>query len=192
MKTMGPAVSRGHSCLCFPVKAWQRLVFVLIASLPLCFTGCGQASSSVVLTTESVDLDDRPESLIELSQKMRMLLKEIHQQTASDEGKAMLAKLIALTPEYAADTDLAEKHWIPIHQLSEAIFQSIQSGSESWGVERQKQVSQLCQLSEDAWETLEPDKQIDRFLPHNHEDHGHHHHDEHGHDEHGYDEHDDH
>lgn len=181
----------GRRNQCSSGKSWRQAMFLFVALLLWCLPGCGQGSQSVALTTESVDLDHRPESLIELSQDMRQLLKELDQQTASDEDKSTLAKLVALAPEYAADTDLAEKQWLPIHRLSESIFQSIQSGSDPWGIEQQKQVTQLCQLSEDAWATLAPEKQTHRFLPHNHDDHDHHHHGDHHDDEHD-DDHDDH
>lgn len=181
----------GRRNQCYSGKSWRQAMFLFVALLLWCLPGCGQGSQSVALTTESVDLDHRPESLIELSQDMRQLLKELDQQTASDEDKSTLAKLVALAPEYAADTDLAEKQWLPIHRLSESIFQSIQSGSDPWGIEQQKQVTQLCQLSEDAWATLAPEKQTHRFLPHNHDDHDHHHHGDHHDDEHD-DDHDDH
>ncbi|MEM9368175.1 MAG: hypothetical protein AAGD07_19440 [Planctomycetota bacterium] len=92
-----------------------------------------------------------------------------------------LTDMASWAPEFAADTDISEQRWIPIHQLSERLRLSIQAAPEDWGRSRRDLFIRLCQVSEDAWSSLPPDKRSNRFQAHDHDhEHGRGHDEVHG------------
>ena len=130
-----------------------------------------------------------PKSLGDLCRKIRDRLEKLKRGQTNPELKSELADLIAWAPEFAADTDIEERIWIPIYESSEQVRLSIEQDTYQWDNARIDQISQLCQIAEDAWATLDPDKRIERYQDDSH-DHTHHNHDDHDHDDHDHDDHD--
>ena len=135
-----------------------------------------------------------PRSLQHLCDQIRIRLSALQIDRSDARLHSELTDLISWAPEFAADTDIGEQGWIPIYDLSEKIRTSIQDDPKDWSVERCDQVTRLCQIAEDAWQSLQPNQRVERYRGHHHShdehDHGDHGHDEHDHDEHDHDEHD--
>ncbi|TWU65484.1 hypothetical protein V7x_10310 [Crateriforma conspicua] len=168
-------------------------VGILVLLLP----GCGASDSSSPATPVGHDgeMVDLPLSLGQLCEESRNLVGKLKEQPDHVPSQQRLSQLVSLTPEYAADTSIDERQWIPIYELSEAIRTSINRRPEQWDAPRIDEVIRLCQISEDAWESLGPDGQKQRLLAleHQHREDEHHDHDDHDdHDDHGeHDEHED-
>ena len=140
-----------------------------------------------------------PRSLGDLCGKIRDRLTHLKSDQSDADVKAELADLISWAPEFAADTNIDESRWIPIYESSEEIRLSIETNTNQWDEARIKQITNLCQISEDAWLSLDPKDRVDRYQSDDH-DHGHSHesmittmdcHDDHDHDHgHSHDDHD--
>ena len=179
----------------------MRLVLLGMSMLSVwvACAGCSQDSSQTKSHVHSHEtVNHMPKSLGDLCRKILVRLEEYQNGDASDQIKSELTDLVSWAPEFAADTDLSERLWIPIYQASEKLRSSIESDKTRWDQQRVEEIAELCRISEQAWLTLDPEKQIERYQDHGHyEDHGHshdHHDHDHGdhHHEHGDHDHGDH
>ena len=119
-----------------------------------------------------------PHSLAHLCIEIRERVEQLDDSGSQTQLQSELADLVSWAPEFAADTDVSERMWQPIYDLSEQIRQSIHNDPNTWDSSRKESLLELCQISRDAWRTLEPHQRIERYQGHHH--HGHDHHD-HGH-----------
>ncbi|QDV65176.1 hypothetical protein [Crateriforma conspicua] len=149
----------------------------------LLLLGCGASDSSSPATPVGHDgeMVDLPLSLGQLCAESRNLVGKLKDQPDHVPSQQRLSQLVSLTPEYAADTAITERQWIPIYELSETIRTSINRQPEQWDAPRIDEVIRLCQISEDAWESLGPEGQKERLLAleHQHREDEHHDHDDH-------------
>ena len=170
------------------------LLVAYIACLGWASVGCSQqANQTATHDHHHETAPHMPSSLGDLCHKMRNRLKMINKRQTSPQLEAELTDLVSWAPEFAADTDIEESLWIPIYESSEQVRASIEKDANLWDQSRVENIAQLCQLSEDAWMTLDADERIDRYQPHSHHDHDHHDHDhtDHDHTDHEHSEHDD-
>ena len=179
----------------------MRLVLLGMSMLSVwvACAGCSQDSSQTKSHVHSHEtVNHMPKSLGDLCRKILVRLEEYQNGDASDQIKSELTDLVSWAPEFAADTDLSERLWIPIYQASEKLRSSIESDKTRWDQQRVEEIADLCRISEQAWLTLDPEKQIERYQDHGHDEHHGHSHDHHDHDhgdhhnEHGEREHGDH
>ncbi|MDB4759938.1 hypothetical protein OAG34_01845, partial [bacterium] len=148
------------------------LLFLSMASVAWACVGCSKSPSQTDSHEHHHDLANHmPTSLGDLCRKMRIRLQQINNGQTSPVLKSELMDLVSWAPEFAADTDIAESRWIPIYESSEQVRGSIGNQSDQWDQANIAKISHLCQLSEDAWLTLDPDKRIERYQAHSH--HGH-------------------
>ena len=163
----------------------QKLDVFLLVFCCLAMVGCNHSSDPDADHEHSHDVPDHlPHSLVDLCREIRVRVEKIDAGSTNDTLRAELTDLVSWAPEFAADTDISERRWQPIYDLSEKIRSSILESPEAWGTERRDQVVRLCQISEDAWRTLPMDKRVDRFQAHDHDhdhDHGHAYDDDHDH-----------
>ncbi|MEL6108348.1 MAG: hypothetical protein AAFU85_20160 [Planctomycetota bacterium] len=123
-----------------------------------------------------------PRNLADLAQKIRLRVERLGTDQESQKTFRQVADLIGWTAEIAADTEIGEERWNPIYELSESLRLEINEDPERWDAQRREKAARLCQLVEDAWQSLAPDDRVDRYLGHDH-GHGHDHGDhDHGHD----------
>ena len=145
--------------------------------LALVIVGCGVDDHGEEDHDHDVP-DHLPTSLADLCHMTRERLDVLESQPENVVAKQELADLVAWAPEFAADTPMQERRWIPIYEASEALRLQILDAPEDWDLQRRDQTTRLCQIAMDAWRSLPTDKQIDRVMGHYHDDH------EHDHDEH--------
>ena len=168
---------------------------ILAASIGILCIACGGCSSEENQTDDHAHhheiAEHMPRSLGDLCGKIRDRLKHLKSDQSDADVKAELADLISWAPEFAADTNIDESRWIPIYESSEEIRLSIEKNTNQWDEARIKQITNLCQISEDAWLSLDPKNRVDRYQSDDHDhDHGHSH-DDHDHDHgHSHDNHD--
>ena len=163
----------------------MRLVLLGMSILSLCVAcaGCSRASSQAKSQVHSHEtVNHMPKSLGDLCQKILVRLDKYQNGDASDQIKSELTDLVSWAPEFAADTDLSERLWIPIYQASEKLRSSIESDKTRWDQQRVEEIAELCRISEQAWLTLDPEKQIERYQDHSHDEHHGHSHEHHDHD----------
>ncbi|MEO1526345.1 MAG: hypothetical protein AAFX06_12975 [Planctomycetota bacterium] len=153
----------------------------------LSFTGC---SGNEEPPHEHAAPAHMPRNMADLSDKIRRRLERVE---AREDATAVaeLSDLIGWTAEIAADTEIGEGRWNPIYELSETLRLAINQSPKDWSSGRRDQAVELCQLVEDAWESLAPQDRVDRYLGHDHghggHDHGHSHgHGDHKHGDHGH------
>lgn len=165
----------------------------LVAILALVI-GCGSEAESELAHGHSHDQPKHtPVSLMDLSSKIRARLVKLEESPDDTGVQSEIADLIGWSAEIAADTEVEEAQWLPIYKLSESLRLSIADEPALWDAERCRQASQLCQLAEEAWQSLPVEQQVERYSGHDHGhgDHGHDHGDhgthDHDHGDHGHD-----
>ena len=156
----------------------------------LWISGCSSDPEQTTLFDHSHETPDHwPHSLGDMSVQIRERLEKLD---ADDESAAAeLVDLVSWTPEFAADTSMAEQEWDPIYEASESLRLRLEDSEGVWDSENRQKAQSLCVLIDAAWSQLpEEERQAGRFQIH---DHDHDHHDDHGdhHGDHG-DHHDDH
>ena len=162
----------------------EKSILVSAALLFVTISGCGQPSATASGETghDHGVPHHMPRSLVDLCRQVRVRLEMFDSNRADDTTKSELTDLVSWTPEFAADTDIGEGRWLPIYELSEQIRLSIESDPQDWDVRRRDQIIRLCQISEDAWRSLQSHQRVERYQGHSHGDHGHDHGHGHGHD----------
>ena len=152
----------------------------------ICFLGCQPSGEPEADSVHRHDVPSHlPKSLWDLSRQMRSRVRILEREDSNASARYELRDLISWTPEFAADTSMTEKRWTPIYQLSETIRLSIEDDPADWGTSRRDQVIRLCQISEDAWLSLDAADRTDRYQGHEHghdHEHEHEHADGHSHD----------
>ncbi len=169
------------------------LLFLSLASGAWACLGCSKDPSQTDTHEHHHEVASHmPTSLGDLCRKMRDRLQQINNGQTSVEVESELIDLVSWAPEFAADTDISESRWIAIYESSEQVRTSIGNESDQWNQSKIDEISQLCQLSEDAWMTLGADKRVERYQAHSHHDHDHgdHDHGDHSHGDHDHGDHD--
>ena len=171
------------------------LLCVSMATLTWVGAGCSKESNhSTAHEHHHETASYMPNSLGDLCRKIRDRLKQLENDQSNPQLKSELTDLVSWAPEFAADTNMDERLWIPIYESSEQVRSSIENKTDQWEKSSIEQITQLCKISEDAWKSLDPNERIERYQAHSHDKHsGHDHGDhEHGDHEHGDHEHGDH
>ena len=163
-----------------------KILYAGIVVLVCASFGCSQNSRQASSEIHQHDTSNHmPSSLGDLCSKIRTRIAKINTTGTTPQLTNELADLVAWTPEFAADTNIAEQLWIPIYEQSEQLRLSIIKDDKQWDATRLDQITQLCLLSEQAWRSLKPNEQNARFQGHSHDDHEHSHDDHaHSHDDH--------
>ena len=165
---------------------------ILLASLGYACTGCSKESSQATDHVHHHDTENHmPTSLGDLCSKIRRRLNLWENGQTNLQLQAELTDLVSWAPEFAADTNVDERLWIPIYESSEQVRSSIETNGNEWNEPRLDQIARLCQLSETAWSSLEPDERIPRYQAHSHAEHDHSDdHSDHDHSDHDHSDHD--
>ena len=140
----------------------------LHSSIGLCLllvvAGC--SASNEELPHEHAVPAHTPRNMADLSEKIRFRLDRLAVDANDQEAATELADLIGWTAEISADTEIGEERWNPIFEVSESLRLAIIDDPNDWGSERRAEAMRLCQLVEDAWGSLAPDDQVDRYIGH--------------------------
>ena len=153
-----------------------------LLALLLVVVGCGEKNDKASLHSHEHEVPRHtPRSLSDLGKKIRARVALLEKSPNDNAAKSELNDLIAWSAEIAADTNISEERWMPIYELSESIRMSIEADTQQWGTQRCDQAMQLCQLTDDAWQSLAPEFRVERYLGHSHDDDHSHDHGDHGH-----------
>ena len=153
-----------------------------LLALLLVVVGCGEKNDKASLHSHEHEVPRHtPRSLSDLGKKIRARVALLEKSPSDNAAKSELNDLIAWSAEIAADTNISEERWMPIYELSESIRMSIEADTQQWGTQRCDQAKQLCQLTDDAWQSLAPEFRVERYLGHSHDDDHSHDHGDHGH-----------
>ncbi|MDA7874086.1 hypothetical protein N9B17_02870, partial [Rhodopirellula sp.] len=143
------------------------LLCVSMATLTWVGAGCSKESNhSTAHEHHHETASYMPNSLGDLCRKIRDRLKQLENDQSNPQLKSELTDLVSWAPEFAADTNMDERLWIPIYESSEQVRSSIENKTDQWEKSSIEQITQLCKISEDAWKSLDPNERIERYQAH--------------------------
>lgn len=126
------------------------VAFLLLLPVAGCETGEGSDKRShhdVDHTTP----DHWPDGLADLAVKITRRVETLRVRSEGDETAGReLSDLVSWSPEVAADSDLTESEWIPIHQESEALARQLNSDRGRWTETNLERASGLAEQIADA------------------------------------------
>ncbi|TWU45798.1 hypothetical protein Q31b_09740 [Novipirellula aureliae] len=112
--------------------------------------GCGSQDSA---PKTSLFADDHtvaehwPEDLPDAAAKLRerLALSEINKLTRKE-----IDDLVGWTAEIAADTNLSEADWLPLHHATQSLMTKLRATEDGLNRDEASQIEALCQLIDDA------------------------------------------
>jgi hypothetical protein len=118
----------------------------------LCLFGC-EAEKESLHESDHETPAHWPQSLNDAANKLEERLTSVDHQHTDVAIRNEIADLIGWSPEIAADTELKEKDWIPIYQLSETLRKHLQASDVSLN-DCEEDVQRLISLLRESNATL--------------------------------------
>jgi len=109
------------------------------------FAGCSNEQRESLHETDHFVAEHWPTSLADAAAKIEarvVTLKKGKNEKAFDE----LSDIVGWVPEIAADSELTEEDWIPIHHASDALSSKLVGGIDSAGSEKLAEVESFHRL----------------------------------------------
>ena len=103
----------------FPTK-YRKAITLFALGLFAFVAGCSEDKESLHEIDHVVPAH-WPKDMADAADKIRKRLSIVKSDSSQKQARKELRDLIEWVPEIVADTDLAEKQWLPIHGLSEAL-----------------------------------------------------------------------
>lgn len=109
--------------------------------------GCGTAEAPKTSHFEHDHIVSShwPEDLADLSSKLRSRVAK-NNASPDEQLRHEIEDLVGWVGEVAADTNLSETDWIPLHESSQAVLASLEATDDPLSNENLREIESLCQL----------------------------------------------
>jgi hypothetical protein len=111
--------------------------------------GCGGDAESAKRSHFEHDHDVAehwPRDLADTATKIRQRIDRLDSDSDAVHLSEQIVDLVSWAPEIAADTDLPEERWLPIHHASESLTANLRSAGNRITPSNREQAIRLCEL----------------------------------------------
>ncbi|MCC9655895.1 hypothetical protein LOC70_08795 [Rhodopirellula sp. JC737] len=134
-----------------PLGAMKRTLPAFAMVLITLMVGCGETKDSPKASHfehDHIIAEHWPEDLPDVAAKLRSRLES---DSINEQTHAEILDLVTWTPEIAADTNLTEQDWIPLHEATESTLANLRASQSTNLTESDKnQILALCFLIDET------------------------------------------
>lgn len=123
---------------------------ITVALVVLFWVGCGSQDSepkTSLFEDDHVVAEHWPADLSDVAAKLRerLALPDVNEQSRKE-----IVDLVSWTGEVAADTNLSEANWLPLHHHSESLLANLGGAKQGLSSDDRSQIQAFCQLIDDT------------------------------------------